>query len=138
MADYIIAPVEERTERAILQKARDLIAGEDPKITWGQGAWIERVRGDSDDCTVCCLGAVDAATVGAEFDARGIAILCDRGDPDDEEHQLWNSVYGILGQVLAEESRMQYNSVMLWNDTPGRKQEEVLSLLDKALEALNA
>ena len=93
---------------AILMKAKALL-----RRGWGQGSF-RKVESGTLGIKYCAVGAVEAAFASelhADFDAK---------------HEALRAVYREAGG----------ESLITWNDTPGRKKSEVMALFTRAIERM--
>jgi hypothetical protein len=101
----------------ILTKAKELISSPEH---WCQEAYSRDINGVSCDRkspdvnSFCIIGAIFKAT--------------DEGVIYDEEIKVWNALNNIVGDY----------AISTWNDKEGRTHDEVMALLDKAIENAKA
>lgn len=116
--DDRIAPSQIEPEVVIqaLKKARGLIGGGWIQFDLAQSEYGEPVHTKSDKaCRFCLVGGLSRA-------AGGDGIV---GDP--LFSRMYSELYSIIGENLSD-----------WNDGSKRTKEEVLALIDEAIEKQNA
>lgn len=111
MIDYFLEPIE-WDPRAIIHRARGIIAGEFDGLSWGKHRML--VSDSPTSATVCAYGALLAAHVGLQN--FGDCLSFPEGHDD--------RVHTILTQN-------RVTTLIMWNDRMERTHGEVLALFNR-------